>query len=228
MFQWNACCQCEVAKGHKDQIDFPAALDEGISAQDLTTSRTRPSKTANENGTSDEELLRPPTSADSKELQECASTPSTRSSASLDEEQRRAEKARLNALVVSFSKKAIVGLNCKVLGDVGGTTASPQYANAKFFFDKALLSMEVRVRGTQVTVPLVDVVEVFSYEHVPDCQLGKLLREEDRSRAVFIQHRVDSAPDSWLCLIVADEELQESAATCIKILQLYAQEKTPA
>jgi len=166
------------------------------------------------------------TETDPKEPPECTSTPSTCSSASMGDETRRAEKARLNSLVVSFSKKAKVGLDCQILGNVGGqipgTVFLPQYAAAKFFFNKAFTSMTAQVGGTQVTIPFVDVVDVFSRrEDVPDCQLGQLLREEDHSRAVFIQHRGEAVLDSCLCLILADEELQESAATCIKILQLH-------
>lgn len=246
IFQWyGQCCQCESTKQPKEQIDFPAALDEGIQAEDLVrtqdlvrnTSETRKNAfTApaaqdkdQQKGTSGGKLS-PTTSTRSPSAND--GSQSGRSS-EMDEEERVAEKARLQAMVKNFSREAISGVQFRMVRSPGGTTAVSPYVSAKFFLDRKLATMTVEGGGKQLMIPLIDVMEAYSYDDLmkdnPESQIGKDLREEDRSSAIFIQHKAPGLPVQWLCLVAADEESQERFLTCIKILQLYSvQQKSQA
>merc|ERR1712224_759602 len=85
--------------------------------------------------------------------------------------------------------------------------------------------MVIHAGGKDMLIPLVDVVEIGTYEdhqeQVPDSQLGKDLRKEDRSSAIFIEHQAPDFSKSWLCVVVADEASRERFVDCMKILRLY-------
>jgi len=150
----------------------------------------------------------------------------------MNEEECTAEKARLNALAKAFTKESLVGVDCSLLQKSGGGgNASHEYTPAKFFLDKAMANMVIRGSGNKMVgsgkkmkIPLIDVVEAYLYEdltdHVPDSQLHNNLREEDRDRAVFIQHQASGFSESWICLVLADTATQERFATGFNILRL--------
>merc|ERR1712118_195674 len=107
-----------------------------------------------------------------------------------------------------------------------------------FFLDKTFKYIIVRRNGQEKNIPLVDVVEVYSYEdlkeHIPEPQIvqlaGDLLESkslnQDCSKAVFIQHRGiqgSNFPENWLCLLADDAASQERFTTSLNILRLYAQ-----
>lgn len=242
IFQWylGGCCQCESTKQPKEQIEFPVALDEGIQGEELVRTKDFainnmfPAPAAQDNdrqkGASGGKLS-PTTSTRSPSAND--GSQSARSS-EMDEEERVAEKARLQAMVKSFSREATVGLKCKMVptSTSGGTAAFHEYIRAKLFMDKALTTMTVQGGGKHVLIPLIDVAEACTYEdlmqHVPDSQLGTNLKEEDRSSAIFIQHQAPGLSESWVCLVVADEAEQERFVTCIRILQMYSQANAKA
>jgi len=234
IFQWylGGCCQCESTKQPKEQIEFPVALDEGIQGEELV--RTKDFAINN---------MFPAPAAQDKDGQKGASggklspTTSTRSpsandgsqsgrSSEMDEEERVAEKARLQAMVKSFSREAISGVQFRMVQSPEGPTAVSTYLQAKLFLDRHLATFTVEGGGKQLMIPLVDVMEAYSYDDLrtdhPESQIGKDLQKEDHSSAVFIQHKAPGMPVQWLCLIAADEEAQERFVTCIKILQLYS------
>jgi hypothetical protein len=228
MFLFSGCCQCEVAKQNNEQIDVSAVFDEGIDVQDVakysqrSTAQNVDGKEAAQEGPSGEKCPSTPSTRSPSGNQ------STRSEVSMDEEERLAEKARLQALVTSFSREAVLGMNCKMLQKSERTRASHEYhhyVTAKFFLDKALKGMVIHAGGKETLIPLVDVVEICTHEdlkeQVPDSQLGKDLREEDRSSAIFIEHQAPGFSMSWLCVVVADEASQERFVDCMKILRLY-------
>merc|ERR1719159_2319527 len=103
-------------------------------------------------------------------------------------------------MVKSFMKDAQLGLACTMLRSPGGggrTIDSHERVPGTFSLDKAMSKMVVQAfqtdNLTKVKVPLIDVQEVYSYEDltrdVPDLQLRKDLREEDRGTSIFIHYQ---------------------------------------
>lgn len=243
MFQWiisgGQCCQCQIGTHPKETIDISANLDEGVDSQEPVIIRSEQEVALRAIGL-DASLQSPSKEAQGGSPGEAApSTPSTRSaddssnhsknvSPRMSEEECRAEKARLNGLVKTFLREAVVGVECKMLENRSeGGVASWEYIPAKLRTDQAMTKMVVQGGKKETMIKLIDVVETHAYEdlmdHLPKSQLGKNLREEDHSRAVFIQHRAPGLPESWLCLIVSDEETQERFITGIKVLRLRAE-----
>lgn len=232
MFFFCRQCDCEVAKQPKEQIDVSATLDEGISPRDLMgqqnsarvvisargdkTSAVEAVNAFKEQQAPGEDRPLTPSTADGSQTQ--------RSETSMGEETRRAEKERLNSMVKIFSRQAISGLDCKMLQNSDYYLVH-EYAACKFFLDTALSKVTLDDGTKKVVVPFLDIVEVCAYEDlmelVPDSQIAKKLREENRKKAVFVQHQAES----WLCLVVEDEADVERFVACLKILQLYSRSK---
>jgi len=233
MFQWGQCCECAATKENKEQIDFKAVTDEGIDPQELPNLLGH-SKTASFRKTAAVQDVENKKEEEGASASTRSPPQSARTESSMNEEERSAEKARLQAMVKSFSREATVGLKCKMVptSTSGGTAAFHEYIRAKLFMDKALTTMTVQGGGKHVLIPLIDVAEACTYEdlmqHVPDSQLGTNLKEEDRSSAIFIQHQAPGLSESWVCLVVADEAEQERFVTCIRILQMYSQANAKA
>jgi hypothetical protein len=229
-------------KQPKEQIEFPAALDEGIQGEDLVRSQelfksnmfiSLAAHDEDQHKRASGGKLSPTISTRSPSAND--GSQSGRSS-EMDEEERVAEKARLQAMVKSFSREAISGVQFKMVRSPRGTTAVSPYVSAKFFLDRQLAIMTVQgggqtaghhdMTGGWKRIPLIDVMEAYSYDDLmkddPESQCGKDLRHEDRSSAIFIQHKAPGLPVQWLCLVAADEEAQERFVTCIKILQFYS------
>lgn len=170
-------------------------------------------------------------------------TPSTVSSDECDQSERtnssaneaespdtKAEKARLQAMVKSFSREARLGLECKMfLGSVGGNLlpriSSQTHAPVRLFLDIALTKMMVRGGGTEIVIPFTDIKEIYSYddlmEHDRNCQICKVVRPEDRSGAIIIHHQPSGCPEAWSCLVVADGASQEQIVNGAKILMYF-------
>jgi hypothetical protein len=227
MFLFSGCCQCEITKENNEQLDVKAVFDEGIDVQEVANLSHRDTA-RNVNGKDAQEGPSFPKCPSTPSTRSPSGNQSTRSEASMTEEERVAEKARLQALVTSFSREAILGMNCKMLQKSERTTASHDchhYVTAKFFLEKALKGMIIHAGGNDMLIPLVDVLEICTYEdlkeQVPDSQLGKDLKEEDRNSAIFIEHQAPGSSKSWLCVVVSDEASQERFVDCMKILQLY-------
>jgi len=245
------CCQCDVSKCPKEAIDVSATYDEGIDinsfehvsrdsqkevvlkpiGMDLQKSPRLPEpdahfqKSAGEVAPSEASTQ---SADDGNRSGQAATPPCSNSSGSprMDDEESLAQKARLNALVKAFTRESLSGVDCKIFRK-SSSSASYENIPAKFFLDKAMTKMVVHGCGKKMSIPLINVVEAYLHEdlteHFPDSQLGKNLREEDRSRAVFIQHQASGSSESWLCLVVADETTQERFVTGLNILRLYAE-----
>jgi hypothetical protein len=236
------CCQCEVSKHGEESFDVSAAaFDEGIDINDFDDlekgiREVAPSELPNllsQNGHSiskSAQACKASTQSadDGNRSGQAATPPCSNSSGSprMDDEESLAQKARLNALVKAFTRESLLGVDCKIFRK-SSSSASYENIPAKFFLDKAMTKMVVHGCGKKMSIPLINVVEAYLHEdlteHFPDSQLGKNLREEDRSRAVFIQHQASGSSESWLCLVVADETTQERFVTGLNILRLYAE-----
>lgn len=211
------CCQSKVTKNKKEQLLVDAA----------PLFATEYGKTPAEQHIEDEQggealPLTPSTTASDSERPDPEKS-------SMDEEERRAQKSRLNALVKSFARAGYLGVDCKVFRNPGGVGRVHEYGDAKFFLDAGLEHMIVKENGMEGNVvPVIDVVKVYTYaelmEHVPHSQVGQDLREEHRDRAVFIQHEGPTFQNSehWLCLVVADDASRARFVTCVRLLCLYA------
>lgn len=230
------CQQCEVVK-QKEQLDIslPATFDEGISPQDVVTgiNTTQPKLSARPGTDRNVEAVKEQCSA----REACPATPSTadgsqsqRSQSSMDEGTRQAEKARLRAMVKSFSIEAISGLECKVVRNSGVESASGNYVSAKLFMDRALKKMTVNDGCQKLMIPVDQIVEVFSFEELMEhagwkLKVGKMLGEAERSKAVFVHHNTPDVAEPLVCLLVSDEAEVERFVASLKILRLYSQSK---
>lgn len=137
----------------------------------------------------------------------------------MNDDEHRAEKARLKALVRSFVKEAKNGLNCDF-----GYPIVP----ARLFLDATLTLTLVHSGDKTTRIPLIHVVEAYSSEDLmknfPDSQLMHNFEgEEDCSKAVFIQHQTPGFPKSWVRLSFLDEEAKERCVDSINILRMFAE-----
>jgi hypothetical protein len=246
MFAFLQCCECDASKKGVEQIDINQALDEGMNPADLV-----PSARVNGHPLAS---ARPRALTDAFKEEVVPSTPSTRSNSdgqstrslssrksrkedkakSMTEEQKLAEKARLQAMVKSFTRDSLSGLSCKIVDiqhSLAGILRKP--LPGTFVMDKTLTKFVVKRDGKEELVSMVDVVDLHSFEDLleinPTSQIPLVedprsyLREEDQKSAVFIQYQPSGKAESWLCLVVADADEQERFISCIKILSLHAQ-----
>jgi len=137
----------------------------------------------------------------------------------MNDDEHRAEKARLKALVRSFVKEAKSGLNCDF-----GYPIVP----ARLFLDATLTLTLVHSGDKTTRIPLIHVVGACSsevlMENFPDSQLMHNSEgEEDCSKAVFIQHQTPGFPKSWVRLSLIDEEAKERCVDSINILRMFAE-----
>jgi len=240
MFSYFQCCQCQVSKKNNEYIDVNAAFDEGINpwheeADALHVSNNKkmlPSTPSTPSTNDCNQSMQTQRSSDSEERQ-AKQTQQTGTAHSMKEEDRLAEKAELQAMVKSFTKASTTqGLSCKLSENQGGTAGTHQHTHAMFFLDKALTKMVFKQHGRRMEIPLLDVVEAFSYEELmkimPDTRLGNSLKIEERSSAIFIQYQNSGdgcEETNWLTLLVSDGEWQERFTDCINIFRFYAEEK---
>lgn len=239
-------------KTKKEQIHVAAAVDEGFSAQDLMdpargipisargivqavpfSARATLGKLPDVPAAMVDcpgKLMDVPTSARAAPGEVRAITPSTsegslsvRTEASMDEEARQAEKERLHQMVISFSREAVKGLKCQVLGATAGKCVTAEFSLDswdRMIVDDGSKKLLIRFEDVQEVYPYGDLMEA-----IPESQIGQQVMEADRSRAIFVQHRGHELPESWMCLIVTDEAEVERFIACLNILQLHAQAK---
>lgn len=195
------CCQSQVTKTHKEQVLVDAAPISATPYTGLGYSTTPPTELL---------PLTPSTTASDSERLE-----------SMDEEERRAQKSRLNAVLKSFARAGYLGVDCKVL-------SVNDYADAKFFLDAGLEHLIISKRGKDDNmIPVIDVMKVYSYaeliEHVGSSPIGDGLWEEHRDSSIFIQHQAPTfqKQEHWLCLLLADAASRARFVTCLRILCLY-------
>jgi len=239
------CCQCEVVKDNREQIDVAVILEEGVSAQELMgkteeevvtcLKKQRMSPGDVTPSTSEGDQSARTESGDEEKSRAKKERPqsnrSARSEKSMDENMRKAEKDRLHSMLKSFSREAVIGLSCKVLEKPEGTEDWTEQwtVTAKFSLDRALTSATVDYCGRKLMFSLSDVEDVYAYEdlmdELPDPQIGQGVPKEDRNKAVFVHHRTQNLPEPWIVLLLNDEAEVERFVSCLKILKMYTQKK---
>jgi hypothetical protein len=242
MFAYFNCCQCEALAKDTEHLDVNAAFDEGINPADLVTSaRVNSNQMLSSARGEKSDLVKGPvpstcsTNSGSQSARSLNSRQSRKEekAKSMTEEQRVAEKARLQTMLKSFTRDSLLGLSCKIFDTQQRVTDLQELTPAIFFLDRTLTKLVVkRDRKTEVVVFLVDVVDLHSFDDLQDISpipqiplvedASSHLRQEDRKNAVFIQHQPPGEPEGWWCLVVVDAEEQERFMACIKILSLYA------
>eukprot|EP00746_Dinoflagellata_sp_MGD_P165624 gnl/MRDRNA2_/MRDRNA2_95008_c0_seq1.p1 gnl/MRDRNA2_/MRDRNA2_95008_c0~~gnl/MRDRNA2_/MRDRNA2_95008_c0_seq1.p1 ORF type:complete len:339 (-),score=42.85 gnl/MRDRNA2_/MRDRNA2_95008_c0_seq1:161-1081(-) len=139
----------------------------------------------------------------------------------MDKEKWRAEKERVYSMLKSFSRKAVVGLPCKLLERSTGTCVT-----ANFSLDRALRIVTVEYCSKKIIVSLADVEGVYPYYHdlmdeLPDAEISQDVIKTNHNKAVFVHHGAQDLPELWICLLLQDEAEVERFVTCLRILKMH-------
>jgi len=151
---------------------------------------------------------------------------SARSMPSLSPSEKEAEKARLQQLVNSFAKKAVVGCSCTYLKEVSGDRC-----NTRYRIDKSLEYLSVMSdkdpNTAEVTCPIAAIQDVYSLvEDGEACfpvNVVQQLKVEEQELLLMIVYR--SGPDKMyrFCILEESRKSRDDFLECLRILCIYAQ-----
>jgi hypothetical protein len=204
------CCQSKVTNTRKEQVLVDAAPI-------FATAYTR---TGCGNSLIDQDV---------SPLITSTTAPDSERAKSMDDDERQAQKSRLNAVLKSFARAGYLGLDCKLFRNPSGAKGTNEYADIKFFLDAGLENIVINENGNDdLMIPVLDVTNVYSYaeltENIRNSHVAGDMQEEQHGSAVFIKHQAPTfqKQEHWLCLVLPDVASRARFLICLRILCLHA------
>eukprot|EP00445_Apocalathium_hangoei_P089288 CAMPEP_0204222746 /NCGR_PEP_ID=MMETSP0361-20130328/82414_1 /ASSEMBLY_ACC=CAM_ASM_000343 /TAXON_ID=268821 /ORGANISM="Scrippsiella Hangoei, Strain SHTV-5" /LENGTH=286 /DNA_ID=CAMNT_0051188403 /DNA_START=45 /DNA_END=903 /DNA_ORIENTATION=- len=221
------CCSDSQDRKDRNQLTFNySTTDETAGGQ----VKVRDDGTRPVNGLAGAGLLPPAGQANSKlvvpGLPRVASSQSEASSRSLTAEQKEAEKARLQALVNSFAKRAVRGCPCEYVREGTGERLVTQYR-----IDKSLEYLIIVTPNEQqsheVMCPIAAIQDIYSLiEDGEGCfppEVVHVLKPVETPLLLMVVYRTGSDKLYRFCLMAESSESRDIFLECLRILCIYAQ-----
>lgn len=152
------------------------------------------------------------------------------SARSLTEEEKEAEKVRLQALVNTFAKKAVRGCPCVYLKEGTGDRVKTQYRIDKSLEHLIIINAE-DASHAEVTCPISAIQDIYSLvEDGAACfptEVIKVLKPEEMELLLMVVFRNSSDKMFRFCLLEDSRESRDIFLECLRILCIYAQSAPP-
>lgn len=151
---------------------------------------------------------------------------SGRSGRSLTAEEKEAEKARLQALVNNFAKKAVRGCSCMYFKEGTAQRFVTQYRIDKSL--EYLILVNPKEPGvTEVTCPIAAIQDIYSMsEDGSSCfpvEVVKALEPKDKENLLMIVFNDSDGKLFRFCLVEESTQSRDDFLECMRILCIYAQ-----
>jgi len=228
---FTGCC-CSDAQDRKDrnQLTFNYSTTDELAGGQV---KVRDDGTCPMNGLAGAGLLHPAGQANSKPvvpgLPRVASSQAEAdgsSSRSLTAEQKEVEKARLQALVNSFAKRAVRGCPCEYVREGTGERLVTQYR-----IDKSLEYLIIVTPNEQqsheVLCPIAAIQDIYSMiEDGEGCfppEVVRVLKPAETPLLLMVVYRTGSDKLYRFCLMAESSESRDIFLECLRILCIYAQ-----
>jgi len=146
---------------------------------------------------------------------------------SLTDEEREAEKTRIQAMVNVFAKKAVRGCPCTYVSEGSGDRASTQYRIDKGLEYLIIMSPNDSNKA-EVTCPISDIEDIYSLvEDGEGCfppEVLAALKPTEMDMLLMVVYRGSHDKLFRFCLLEESGESRDSFLECLRILCIYAQQ----
>mmetsp|Transcript_93208 Transcript_93208/g.285269 ORF Transcript_93208/g.285269 Transcript_93208/m.285269 type:complete len:223 (-) Transcript_93208:88-756(-) len=144
---------------------------------------------------------------------------------SLTEEEKQAEKARLQGLVNSFAKRAVRGCPCEYIREGVAERVASQYR-----IDKSLELLSVHNAADpslqEVSCPIAAIQDIYALvEDGETCfpqEVVKVLRPEERDLLLMVVYKTGDKMFRF-CILEETKDSRDIFLECLRILCIYAQ-----
>uniref|UniRef100_A0A7S1WL55 Uncharacterized protein n=1 Tax=Alexandrium catenella TaxID=2925 RepID=A0A7S1WL55_ALECA len=137
------------------------------------------------------------------------------------------EKARLEALVSNFAKRAVKGVPCTLVQEGNGSCTRTQYRITKGLEDLLIMSPDQDGQA-MVTCPLKSIQDVYTWlEDGQRAFEGDYVRKADaagldKELLIMVVYGPRGVGPSRICLLLGDRQGRDTFLECLRILCVYA------